>query len=176
VKLNLGCGPMKFEGWVNIDFDEAYEPDLVADIAKLPMEDDSVDAIYAAHVLEHFHWKDPVLEEWHRVLRPGGVIVQVVPDLVQVVELWQSGTGLWGYPEVHPMDIDYVHAVVYGGAGILGPWGPGQVHKQIFIGTMLRDRLAELFPDAHDIEWVRLGEDCVRYRQAGEAMATGTKP
>ena len=40
-------------------------------------EDDSIDEIYASHVLEHLSYRNeivPALKEWRRVLLPGAVV------------------------------------------------------------------------------------------------------
>jgi len=49
----------------------------------IPYQADSADAVYASHVLEHLEHHDApgFLKEIHRVLKPGGVIRLVVPDL-----------------------------------------------------------------------------------------------
>jgi len=54
------------------------------DITKgLPFDDLSVDYIYTSQMLEHLRREDAifVLKECHRVLKPGGVLHVVVPDL-----------------------------------------------------------------------------------------------
>lgn len=53
--------------------------DVVANGDKLPFSDESLDYIVAAHVLEHFF--DPIrtMEEWWRVVRPGGYILLLLP-------------------------------------------------------------------------------------------------
>jgi SAM-dependent methyltransferase len=61
---------------------------LVHDLTKpLPFEENSVSVIYGAHVLEHLYLADAqrLLGECKRVLRPGGVIRLVVPDLRSMV-------------------------------------------------------------------------------------------
>ena len=59
--------------------------DVHTDVSDLSMyKNQSVDVIYASHVLEHVSYRNqalPTLNEWHRVLRPGGVIMISVPDL-----------------------------------------------------------------------------------------------
>ncbi len=45
----------------------------------LPFPDQSQDAVLAAHVLEHIWNHREVLQEWYRVLRPGGYLVVIVP-------------------------------------------------------------------------------------------------
>ncbi|MEM9703666.1 MAG: class I SAM-dependent methyltransferase, partial [Planctomycetota bacterium] len=49
----------------------------------LPFEDGAYDFVYHSHVLEHFRPADvpAFLSECRRVLRPGGVLRVVVPDL-----------------------------------------------------------------------------------------------
>lgn len=57
-----------------------YEVSLKADItARLPLADDSVDGVISSFVWEHLppETKPRVLQEWRRVLRPGGKVVQL---------------------------------------------------------------------------------------------------
>jgi SAM-dependent methyltransferase len=61
---------------------------LVHDLTEpLPFKENSVAVIYGAHVLEHLYLSDAqrLLGECLRVLRPGGVIRMVVPDLRSMV-------------------------------------------------------------------------------------------
>lgn len=83
LRLNLGAGNFPLEGFVNIDMQEAVKPDLVCDILDLPYGEGSVDEIYAGHILEHFDWKDgeEALHYWRTLLKPGGKISVVVPDI-----------------------------------------------------------------------------------------------
>lgn len=175
LKLNLGCGPVHLPGWVNIDSALAEEPDVVADALHLPYEDDTVDAIYASHLLEHFAHDAPVLEEWHRVLRPGGVCVVVVPDIIGVVRAWRRGMSWGGEREI---DLTYVNATVFGGhlLGVERFAGEGHVHRQIFVEDMLVERMRPLFPDARQVPAVELGLTYRHACQIGETMVAGTKP
>ena len=51
-KLHLGCFHKKIYGFTNVDIREDVEPDLVDDVFKLEnVENESVDLIYACHVL-----------------------------------------------------------------------------------------------------------------------------
>jgi SAM-dependent methyltransferase len=45
----------------------------------LPFHDETVDAIFSSHVLEHVENYKKVIQDWHRVLKIGGFIVCVVP-------------------------------------------------------------------------------------------------
>ena len=55
MKVNLGCGRFKLDGFVNVDVNEDLQPDVVA-FAQDYMEtlpDDSVDLVYMGHMIEH---------------------------------------------------------------------------------------------------------------------------
>ncbi|MCK9544490.1 MAG: class I SAM-dependent methyltransferase [Novosphingobium sp.] len=83
IRLNLGSGRAKLEGYINIDNREEMEPDIVCSITSLPFDDNSVDYIRAYDVLEHIPaGKDAVkaIEEIYRVLVPGGIFESSTPD------------------------------------------------------------------------------------------------
>jgi SAM-dependent methyltransferase len=54
----------------------------------LPFADSSSDAIYASHVWEHLYYEDAkvLTRECYRILKPGGVLRLVVPNLRTFVE------------------------------------------------------------------------------------------
>jgi len=82
-KLNLGCGLAYRPGYINIDMHERSVADMHADVSDLPFEPNSVKAIEAVQLLEHFdlvHCKY-VLSEWFRVLAPRGALSIETPDL-----------------------------------------------------------------------------------------------
>lgn len=83
IRLNLGCNRRKIQGYINVDIDPAYEPDLVCDITKgLPYPDNSVCAILAFDILEHIPTLKtiPLMNELWRVLMPGGTLNTFTPD------------------------------------------------------------------------------------------------
>jgi predicted SAM-dependent methyltransferase len=45
----------------------------------LPFPDESADAVYSSHTLEHIADYKAAIRDWHRVLKPGGFIVCSVP-------------------------------------------------------------------------------------------------
>ena len=107
-KLNLGCGPIQPQGWINVDGSmRAYLASRVSWADRLltaarvlppsefnrnttwvnlqkrfPWPDNSVDCVYLGEVLEHFTRDDGfrLVSECFRVLKPGGVIRLRVPD------------------------------------------------------------------------------------------------
>lgn len=82
MKLNLGSGPDKLEGYVSVDYDSKLNPDYCLDIEKekLPFEDNTVTTVLAHHIFEHlgegyFH----VLQELYRVCEHGAILDIRVP-------------------------------------------------------------------------------------------------
>ena len=55
LKLNLGCGSRKLDGWVNVDKEPVCAPDRVVDLETFPwpFETDSVGEVLFQHSLEH---------------------------------------------------------------------------------------------------------------------------
>jgi len=94
VKLNLGCGKTKLEGYVNIDVDSVIEPDLVLDFVRqpLPYETGSVDEVVMFHTIEHIQkFNHPlILREIHRVLRVGGSLYLSYPWFERCFENWKN--------------------------------------------------------------------------------------
>lgn len=127
MKLHLGCGTKKIEGWVNIDSVPECRPDVVHDITQpLPYAQETVDELLAEDLLEHFdkYIRYLVFYEWARVLKVGGKITLQVPDFKKILfryfkfgydnfvdfifgeNLWGSqiyighfGNHKWGYSE-----------------------------------------------------------------------------
>lgn len=93
MKIHLGCGKRYIPGFVHIDVVDYPHVDHVASIDSLPfIQDNSVDLIYNCHVLEHFKRRDVrrVLQEWKRVLRPGGILRTSVPDFEKICQVYQK--------------------------------------------------------------------------------------
>jgi SAM-dependent methyltransferase len=80
VRLNLGCGAAKLDGFINADL--YGEPDIRFDARDpWPVSPGSVDSVFAHHVLEHFSGSECVDVVWEigRALRAGGHFVGAVP-------------------------------------------------------------------------------------------------
>lgn len=67
--------------------------DYVCDIMNLPYPDGLVDRIETYHVIEHIQRKNVIkaLEEWQRVLKPGGVLIIECPNFDQAVKDYLQG-------------------------------------------------------------------------------------
>jgi len=82
VRLNMGCGARKFEGFCNIDKNPDVNPDMLLDATKpLPFEESSVEYILAMHFLEHIGDElFQMLQDWYRICRNGAIIHIEVPN------------------------------------------------------------------------------------------------
>jgi len=82
IRLNLGCSTYYLPEFINVDINEKFHPDLVADVRNLPYEAETVDEIYAGHLLEHLTWDEgqSALKHWWTILKKGGIIRITVPD------------------------------------------------------------------------------------------------
>jgi SAM-dependent methyltransferase len=84
MKLHLGCGRTILPGWTNLDCAPLPGVDLVVDLeacvpGRIPLGDDSVDEFLASHFLEHIRAPLPLLQELHRIARPGALLTVRVP-------------------------------------------------------------------------------------------------
>lgn len=80
LKIVLGGGPKKTDGWLNLDILPSPEVDIVCDLNKgIPLPDNSVVAISARHLLEHIDDTVKIMEEIWRVAKPGAVVSIKVP-------------------------------------------------------------------------------------------------
>ena len=89
--LNLGCGSHHHAAWLNVDLVSGDDSVLEHDLNKpLPFPAERFRAVYHSHVLEHLprHKAPAFLRECHRVLKPGGIIRVVVPNLERSAELY----------------------------------------------------------------------------------------
>ncbi len=89
--LNLGCGTRFHADWLNADIAPDAPGVLAVDLAaELPFAAQSFDAVYCSHVLEHLtaDAAAALLARIHGVLRPGGILRVVVPDLEAMARLY----------------------------------------------------------------------------------------
>ncbi len=85
--LELGVGKKRFfPGSVTVDICAESKPDVLHDLDTYPypFEDSSFDLVACMHVLEHLADVVRVVEEIHRVLRPGGILLVEVPHFSSV--------------------------------------------------------------------------------------------
>ncbi len=85
MKLNLGCGNARLDGWINVDREAVLKPDQVWNLERLPWPwpESSADEIMLKHVLEHLGQQTDmflgIVRELWRVCRNDARITVEVP-------------------------------------------------------------------------------------------------
>jgi predicted SAM-dependent methyltransferase len=113
MKLHIG-GTIPHPDWKILDIEMRPEVDYVGDANDLSQfADESIDTIYASHVLEHFYYELGnellfTLSEWYRVLKPDGQLMISVPDLFTICSLYIT-------PDLSVDDRFILMQVIFGG-------------------------------------------------------------
>jgi len=125
MKLNLGCGKNLKDGYINIDVVPQLPSVVKSDIKKLSYGDNTIDEIYLSMVLEHIDNSDvrTALKEWNRVLKKGGKIVIIVPNIIGAVKAYLENrlvTHAFPNPPFEDKALEVLFQMVYGRADIFG--------------------------------------------------------
>ena len=69
----MGCGPVRRDGCVRVDWNNEYDPDYCFDLAmgNWPIASNGYDIIHCDHVFEHIREIDVMLKEIIRIAKPG---------------------------------------------------------------------------------------------------------
>lgn len=171
---------------VSFDIREEVHPDVVCDVRKLPVPDETFDIVFSSHTLEHFGWKgvDKVLKEWARVLKVGGEMRLVVPNLRHVAQRLLDDTivptDMWvlygeqDYPQnMHVMGFtpnilrDLVHSIGR-------EWG--QEDKGVFENIQVREGDYQGPPDRAESWNLQLKATKVRNLEIDNIAPEGMEP
>lgn len=147
-RLNLGCGTYPWSGYINIDFEDNSNADLVCDIRKLPYLPNTMKEIQAIHCLEHFpRWEVvSILMEWRRVLEPSGMLIIEMPCLNMIIDILHEHPTVDGLPDVWYKlpDGRTVNKHIDAMGGLYGeqdPKKPHMIHKWCYTSMELREVL-----------------------------------
>jgi predicted SAM-dependent methyltransferase len=131
LRLNVGCGHVPLDGFVNVDGRDLPGVDVVADATAIPFDPGSVREIHSSHLLEHVpveHFRRVLLPHWKSLLAAGGVLRSVVPDAEGMIADYVAGT----------MSFDDLREVTYG----LQEY-EGDFHFNMFSRDMLKAMISE---------------------------------
>ncbi|HEY9584318.1 MAG TPA: methyltransferase domain-containing protein [Candidatus Paceibacterota bacterium] len=105
VMLYLGCGNDRMKDFIHVEINlwkhQTGYPDVLADISeKIPLADNVADLVFSRATMEHLTYTELLncLLESRRVLKRGGVVRMVLPDLDKLVENYRN--------KVHSTDIE----------------------------------------------------------------------
>ena len=108
LRLSLGSGGVRFDGWIHLDGDPQWIPDVCMDLrARLPFADGAASYLHSEDFIGQLSLAEAeaFFAECARVLRPGGVFRLLTPDLALLAgmyvardhrlrDLWESGVGI----------------------------------------------------------------------------------
>jgi len=96
MKLDVCCGRHKVPGYIGVDIQQFDGVDIIADLnSGWPFDNNSIDEVYCKDGIEHLKKPIHTMNEIHRVLKPGGKAVLIVP----------STTGLGAFQD--PTHVSY---------------------------------------------------------------------
>ena len=82
MKLNIGGGDWAQTGYTNVDINPKYA-DICLDLEKglyPQFEENSIDALFSRHCLEHITNLIPLMQDCYKILKPGGLFEIIVPS------------------------------------------------------------------------------------------------
>lgn len=93
IRLNLGSGKDYREGWVNVDVNPKFKPDVLKDIREISFEENSVDEVLAQDVIDHITFMEAkaLLRKCFEWLKPRGALNIHTPNLKVL-----GGEAAWG--------------------------------------------------------------------------------
>lgn len=107
MKLDLGCGPNKKDGYIGVDSIAFDGVDHVCKIGDepLPFEDGSIEEVHASHFVEHLNAQQRInlTNELYRVLQVGGKATFITPHwcssraLGDLTHQWPPVSEFWYY-------------------------------------------------------------------------------
>lgn len=79
--LDIGCGVRKRCGAIGMDINPRVSPDVLHDLNEIPypFKDSTFNEIYADNIIEHLNDIIKVVEELHRIGKPGALVKIFVP-------------------------------------------------------------------------------------------------
>jgi len=80
-KYHIGCGHKILKDYINVDYDKSLGAQLACDldVPRYPIGSNVADEILCEMTLEHIKYPTKAIAEFHRILKPGGVLKIIVP-------------------------------------------------------------------------------------------------
>lgn len=183
MKLNVGSGRHRLDGYVNVDRAALPGVDLVAELddpdkVTLPYPDDHVDGFLLSHVIEHIRYPLPLMQELWRVATPGAVAEVRCP--------YGSSDDAWEDPtHVRPMFLNsfgYFGQGAYGRAdyGYRGDWNVDSVTLRVagdrYRGVAVEDIAADVMAYRNVVVEMRVLLSAVKPARDPTATGFGAPP
>lgn len=143
IQLHLGCGSRDFgKTWIHID--QGNYPHVTShSVINLPYPDNSVDLIYASHLLAYFSREEviSVLKKWFKVLKKGGRLRIATTDFNSIIYLYQHRSA----------PLSDILGPLFGRIKVDGNY---YYHKTVYDCLELFDLLEKVgFKDMYEYDW-----------------------
>jgi 2-polyprenyl-3-methyl-5-hydroxy-6-metoxy-1,4-benzoquinol methylase len=129
-KINLCCGQMILDGYINIDAYPGDGVDVVCDARELAYDGNAVDEVVMLHAIEHFTLDDAcmIIRKIFAMLKPGGCLIVEAPDVFKAVKNTPSG------------EFDAVRGI-FGDIAELRKGRDGYQHKWGWTGSLMQQEM-----------------------------------
>jgi predicted SAM-dependent methyltransferase len=137
IRLNLGCGHVALENYLNVDRRALPGVDIVAEIDDLPFSPGEVAEIFSAHVIEHFpqeQLRRNLLIYWRDLLKPGGDFRVIAPDAEGMMNAYFKGE----YP------FERLREVTFGGQDYNGDFHFNMLNTKSLTSLLLEAGFADV--------------------------------
>lgn len=109
--LEIGCGMEKaFPHFIGYDSGHHFgqgAANVMGDAGDLSLfSDESFDAVFSSHVLEHMEDMSAALAEWSRVIKPGGFLCLYVPSANLYPKCGEPGANPDHKHDIYPGDVE----------------------------------------------------------------------
>jgi len=173
IKLNIGSGGKRLlKGYVNIDkFNK--KADKVAPADKTGYQANSVDEIFASHLIEHIEPKEfnVALAHWYTILKKKGKLVLLCPNAMVYISEWMKAAE----------DNDVPNLKEWARRNVLG-WegkGEGMLNRNLFTPNFLKSVVeeAQFKVISCEVSITRIKNDKhFEYRKDGDIKLEAIKP
>ena len=160
LKLNLGCGDIHLDGFVNIDSYPLPGVDVVCDIREIQYEENTVDEIVMFHCIEHFTLDDAclIIRKLFKILKPGGRVIMEGPDIFKCVKNCPTG------------EFDAIRGI-FGDVAELRKMKDGFQHKWGWTGSLMQQEMTSAGFNVFEV-----GNGISHSREWRDFRVIGTKP
>ena len=102
IKLNLGCGDQKIDGYKGVDIRDCGQ-EIIWDVRNgIPFPDNSVDEVFSCHFIEHMTDAESMdlLREIYRVLKPKGATTHRCPHQAHPTAYYWGHNSFWNEAKI----------------------------------------------------------------------------
>ena len=157
-KINIGSGTDIKNDYINVDHRSLEGVDVVADVSALPFDENTIEEIFASHVVEHFTERkiEQILKHWYSLLIKNGKMIIIVPNIHDMASRMVRGEISW----------DQFRSVALGGQDYESDY-----HFNLFSVDSLEGLIKRVLPDSR----IKINNPSRRNGEAFEVEVVVTK-